>query len=104
MKSFFSTLLILYIAVACKKAETFQTGCNCQGPSNFILKDELAVYGNESLHILSKQLDPTYCNPAFLQGKIAENDTIYVSGIIRGSCGSSDIYLPRLEVTDFRKK
>lgn len=104
MKASFSALLILCVTTACTKTEPIESGCDCQGPSNYILKDELAVYRSMSIDILSKSTNPTYCNPDFVRGRASDNDTVYVSGIIRGSCAFTDIDLPRLDVTSLRKK
>ena len=112
MKSILYALLVILLMTSCaKKVPEVEEGCDCQGPSKYVLKDAQAINYEGGIRVLDAKnpnftsISPAYCNPDFVKGKALPLDTIYVSGVVRAPCNYGDFnYWPRLEVTAFRKK
>jgi hypothetical protein len=88
--------------------------CGCGSSANELLTDVLGVYNDRgSITTLSpsKQYTGKYtlsCNPNFVSGKVANRDTVVLSGISYLPCYSaSDILIEHpavIELTAIRKR
>lgn len=116
MKTVLTLLTLTIVVVSCQKnevpvEEVELTGCDCKGPSQYIVKDGLAIHYKKVLNLLNPDdlnyvsLSTLYCNPEFAGSKVQEGDTVYVSGLVRFPCQYlGEQSAPRFETTGIRKK
>ena len=117
MKTVLTLLTVTIVVASCQKNEVAVeevelTGCDCKGPAQYIVKDRLAIHYKKVLNLLNPDdlsyvsLSTLYCNPEFAGSKVQEQDTVYVSGLIRFPCTylGDEQSAPRFETTDIRKK
>ena len=103
MKTAFYFLCLLAV-ISCQKATP---DCGCNGTTAEVLTEELAVFRTGSMNTINSPGYYFVCNPDFVKGKVADGDTVVITGKAHLNCfkGETLIALPQpLEVTLIRKK
>ncbi|MCK8495887.1 hypothetical protein M0L20_28735 [Spirosoma sp. RP8] len=110
MKATFTSTLLLILLSACSQKEEVKLGCDCEGPTENIVQNALAIHNISGVRILGDSTSQgryaMYCDPKVIDGKtIITQDTVNVSGKIRPVRNYGDWnYNDRIEVTEIRKK
>ncbi|SFE47433.1 hypothetical protein [Spirosoma endophyticum] len=112
MKTTSHIFLSLSLLTACQNKDA-TPDCGCDGPTYEVLTDKAAIYKKGTISTLratTLNVDGSYllaCNPGFIEGKAAENDTVFISGKARANCfkGETLSALPgMLELTEIHKR
>jgi hypothetical protein len=102
-------LLLSVLATIASCQQEAPPACGCEGPAYSVLTNQQAVYKQGMIYSLDRStpLFASPCNPEFVKEKVADGDTVLVSGRTHSSCfkGESLIAIPGLlEVTAIRKQ